>query len=101
MKTMVMSATYRQSSRVDPELLVRDPEVLERTFRVGAPYLTEMAGGIAAYTDGAFKDKGIELTRRFRALKVWMALKEHGVDGFRRERPRQCKGNRTATRQPD
>ena len=29
-------------------------------------------------------DYGYELSRGFNALKVWMALKEHGVDKFRR-----------------
>jgi glutamate/tyrosine decarboxylase-like PLP-dependent enzyme len=32
-----------------------------------------------------FADYGIELTRRFRALKVWTGLKAHGVSGFERQ----------------
>ncbi len=64
-------------------LLVREHGALERTFATRAAYLTELEGGLSAYTDGAFKDKGLELTRRFRALKVWLALKEHGAAGFR------------------
>lgn len=64
-------------------LLVRDRAALARTFASRANYLTELHGGLSAISDGCFKDKGIELTRRFRALKVWLALKEHGADGFR------------------
>jgi len=37
-----------------------------------------VAGGLP------FADRGIELTRSFRALKVWMLLKAHGVKAFSR-----------------
>ena len=63
-------------------LLVRDPEGLKRAFAAEASYLTPLGGGPAAQMEGAFKDRGLELTRRFRALKVWMALKHHGQAGF-------------------
>ena len=43
-----------------------------------------MSGGLASRTTGSFMDRGLELTRRFRALKVWLVLKEHGVEGFER-----------------
>jgi glutamate/tyrosine decarboxylase-like PLP-dependent enzyme len=33
----------------------------------------------------SFADLGVEMTRRFRALKVWLCLKEHGVSGFTRQ----------------
>jgi glutamate/tyrosine decarboxylase-like PLP-dependent enzyme len=44
-----------------------------------AAYLLSLERGVAA---GAtyFADRGIELTRGFRALKVWMSMKEQGVD---------------------
>ena len=38
-----------------------------------------IAGGLP------FADRGIELTRSFRALKVWMSLKAHGVNAFTRQ----------------
>jgi len=63
-------------------LLVRDPESLRAAFAADASYLASLCGGPAAEMHGAFKDRGIELTRRFRALKVWMALKHHGRAGF-------------------
>lgn len=31
-----------------------------------------------------FSDYGLQLTRQFRALKVWMSIKEHGLDRFGR-----------------
>jgi len=65
-------------------VLVRDPDALRRTFGFESPYLMRMSGGIAARTTGSFMDRGLELTRRFRALKVWLVLKEHGVAGFER-----------------
>lgn len=63
-------------------LLTRDPKALTRAFAAEASYLTSLGGGPAAEMEGAFKDRGLELTRRFRALKVWMALKHHGREGF-------------------
>jgi len=65
-------------------VLVRRPRALEQAFTTRAPYLVNLRGGLSALTDGAFKDRGIELTRRFRALKVWFALKVHGLEAFER-----------------
>jgi len=31
-----------------------------------------------------FSEYGLQLTRQFRALKVWMSIKEHGLDRFGR-----------------
>jgi glutamate/tyrosine decarboxylase-like PLP-dependent enzyme len=31
-----------------------------------------------------FSDYGLQLSRQFRALKVWMSVKEHGLDRFGR-----------------
>ena len=58
-------------------LLVRDAEAHRSTFASSADYLAEedrglLAGGLH------FANRGIELTRPFRALKVWMAFKVHG-----------------------
>ncbi len=63
-------------------VLVRDAAVHRAAFASTASYLAVMdrgpvAGGLV------FADRGIELTRGFKALKVWMSLKAHGVDLFR------------------
>ncbi len=64
-------------------VFVRDAEAQRRAFAVHADYLIPMHGGIAEGA-GRFGDRGLELTRGFRALKVWMSLKEHGADTYGR-----------------
>ena len=56
-------------------LLVRDPTDLERAFRVLPEYLQDTALGMEHVN---FADRGLQLTRAFRALKVWMSLQIHG-----------------------
>jgi aromatic-L-amino-acid decarboxylase len=49
---------------------------------VGGPaYLQSAAGGLAADTT-YFADRGLQLSRGFRALKVWMSMKQQGVDAI-------------------
>jgi glutamate/tyrosine decarboxylase-like PLP-dependent enzyme len=62
--------------------LVRDAQAHLATFTLHPEYLEEHARGIAG-TPPLF-DYGIELSRSFRALKVWMMLKEHGIEVFGR-----------------
>jgi aromatic-L-amino-acid decarboxylase len=59
-------------------LLVRDPAALGRTFSASADYMNVVAD--SGMSDFAFWDYGPELSRRFRALKLWFALKVHGAD---------------------
>jgi aromatic-L-amino-acid/L-tryptophan decarboxylase len=63
--------------------LVRDPSAHRATFGVTPSYLARLDRGIAA---GAvpFPERGVQLSRGFRALKVWMSLKAHGVRAFAR-----------------
>jgi glutamate/tyrosine decarboxylase-like PLP-dependent enzyme len=56
-------------------LLVRDPHDLERAFRVLPEYLQDTDLGMEQVN---FADRGLQLTRAFRALKVWMSLQVHG-----------------------
>lgn len=58
-------------------LLVRDPMQLKRTFAHGAAYVDVIAD--RDMSDFAFWDHGPELSRRFRALKIWFILKCHGA----------------------
>jgi glutamate/tyrosine decarboxylase-like PLP-dependent enzyme len=62
-------------------VLVRDPELHAATFATQASYLEEAEGGIMA-GGLPFADRGVELTRGFRALKLWMSLQVHGVDAY-------------------
>ncbi len=63
-------------------ILVRQPSVLRDTFRIRAAYLREDSEGAA---DDAidFKDYGPQLSRSFRALKLWMTFKAYGSERLR------------------
>ncbi len=62
-------------------ILVRDRTVHESAFSVTPSYLTDEGRGVIA-GGLPFADRGIELTRSFKALKVWMSFKAHGVDAI-------------------
>ncbi len=66
-------------------VLVRHEAAHREAFSLTPEYLAREAdsGGLAS---GAFwfSDYGLQLTRQFRALKVWMSIKEHGLDRFGR-----------------
>jgi glutamate/tyrosine decarboxylase-like PLP-dependent enzyme len=62
-------------------VLVRDPALHTAAFRAEATYLQETEGGIMA-GGLPFADRGIELTRGFRALRLWMSLQVHGTDAY-------------------
>ncbi len=62
-------------------VLVRQRELLEKTFRVQPEYM----GDAESATDEVnFCDYGLQLTRSFRALKLWMSIKLFGLDAFRK-----------------
>lgn len=63
--------------------LVRDGGSHRAAFALTPHYLEHTTRGIGG-GDLWFSDYGVELSRGFRALKVWMALEEHGVDKFGR-----------------
>jgi glutamate/tyrosine decarboxylase-like PLP-dependent enzyme len=64
-------------------VLVRDAEAHRRTFTLTPEYLAHEERGIAA-GHLWFSDYGLQLSRQFRALKVWMSIKEHGLARFGR-----------------
>ena len=59
--------------------IVRHPGVHRDTFAVAPSYLGATPRGAAA-GGVLFADLGLQLSRGFRALKVWMAFKTYGVD---------------------
>ncbi len=59
---------------------VRDPEALVSTFRIEPPYLRTRHGPEVVN----FRDWGIPLGRRFRALKLWFVIRSYGVEGLRK-----------------
>ena len=64
-------------------VLVRDVEVHEATFNVSPSYLRDEGRGVIA-GGIPFANRGVELTRSFKALKVWLSLKAEGVERFGR-----------------
>lgn len=63
-------------------VLTRDREAHFETFTLDQEYLQKTERGLAA-GDWLY-EYGPQTSRGFRALKVWMALKEHGVEKFGR-----------------
>ncbi|MDQ2691041.1 MAG: pyridoxal-dependent decarboxylase, partial [Chloroflexota bacterium] len=63
-------------------VLVRHSDEHRRTFSLTPDYLAHEERGLAA--GHWFSDYGLQLSRQFRALKVWMTIKEHGMDRFGR-----------------
>ncbi|MDI6845595.1 MAG: aminotransferase class V-fold PLP-dependent enzyme [Candidatus Saccharicenans sp.] len=59
---------------------VKDPQVLTRTFEIHPEYLKT---GVDAVVKN-FRDWGIQLGRRFRALKLWFVLRTYGVEGIKK-----------------
>jgi aromatic-L-amino-acid/L-tryptophan decarboxylase len=62
-------------------LLYRNPEVARKTFNYIGDYARQLsADPIEGF---AFFEESIELSRRFRALKLWLSLRYHGLQAFR------------------
>ncbi|MGZ8407325.1 MAG: pyridoxal phosphate-dependent decarboxylase family protein [Caulobacteraceae bacterium] len=62
-------------------LLVKNPELLRNAFELTPSYLTRTPGSVAD-APLPYGQYGIELSRPFRALKLWMSLRVHGVNAF-------------------
>ncbi len=59
-------------------LFTRQPKVLRRAFSLVPEYLTTTEGDDALN----YMDYGLQLGRRFRALKLWMVVRAFGADGI-------------------
>lgn len=59
-------------------VLIRREDLHREAFTLRREYLTDLPRGLAAGNPW-FCEYGPELSRGFRALKVWFALKEHGI----------------------
>ena len=70
-------------------LLVRDEATLRAAFSSSPAYLARAAHGTAS---GApwFADYGLELSREFRALKIWFTLRHYGIDRLGATVARTC-----------
>jgi len=61
-------------------VMVRDVASLTRAFSVSPDYLQDTKLGLEHVN---FADRGYQLTRSFRALKVWMSIQTFGLARFR------------------
>jgi aromatic-L-amino-acid decarboxylase len=61
-------------------VLVRHPGALASAFALHPEYLADVTGEGA---DVNFFDRGVQLTRGFRALKLWMTIKVYGLAAVR------------------
>ena len=65
-------------------LLLRDPRLLREAFTLVPDYLQTSEGATN------LMDYGIQLGRRFRALKLWMVVRAFGVEGLRQRIRAHC-----------
>ncbi len=61
-------------------VLVREPRLLEQAFSLRPEYMQDVEPNLDEVN---FADRGLALTRRFRALKVWLSVKVLGVGWYR------------------
>lgn len=66
-------------------VLVRDDQHLVDTFAFQAAYLANEGRGLNAGGGLQFGDRGIELSRDFKALKAWMQLRATGTEELGRQ----------------
>jgi len=64
-------------------VVVRHDAAHRKTFSLTPEYLEHGTRGLNA-GQFWFSDYGLQLSRQFRALKVWMSIKEHGLNRFGR-----------------
>jgi aromatic-L-amino-acid decarboxylase len=60
-------------------LFLRDESIVRRAFSLVPEYLTTPEKGVVNYMD-----YGLQLGRRFRALKLWFVLRHFGAEGIRK-----------------
>jgi len=71
-------------------VLVRDGELHKKTFATHPEYLQHMERGLAGGGEW-FTDLGPELSRSFRALKIWYAMKSYGASAFAAMIEKNCR----------
>jgi aromatic-L-amino-acid decarboxylase len=60
---------------------IKDPELLIRTFEILPEYLKTRTRGLV----NDYRDWGIPLGRRFRALKLWSVIRSYGTEELQRK----------------
>ncbi|HEY0384957.1 MAG TPA: aminotransferase class V-fold PLP-dependent enzyme [Pyrinomonadaceae bacterium] len=64
-------------------ILVRNADAHHRTFSVSGAYLAHAERGLSA-GNLWLSEYGVQLSRSFRALKIWLLMKEHGLEKYGR-----------------
>ena len=64
-------------------VLVRDGEAMRSAFSLVPPYIRSQGSAGEVYGMPWFSEYGFQQTRGFRALKVWMAMQQLGVSGYK------------------
>ena len=59
-------------------MLVRDGRLLEDAFRIAPDYIKDARG-----VEVDFADRGLQLSRMARSLKLWLSISTFGVGAFR------------------
>jgi glutamate/tyrosine decarboxylase-like PLP-dependent enzyme len=62
-------------------VLIKDAAAHRAAFATAATYLTAHERGLGGGPE-TISNYGMELSRGFKALKVWMSLKEHGIEKY-------------------
>jgi glutamate/tyrosine decarboxylase-like PLP-dependent enzyme len=64
-------------------VLVKDAQAMRDAFSLVPPYLRTDGNVHGVQGPPWFSEFGVQQTRGFRALKVWMVMRHFGVDGYR------------------
>jgi aromatic-L-amino-acid decarboxylase len=75
--------------------LVRDAGLLIKTFEILPEYLKTKTRG----TVNDYRDWGVQLGRRFRALKLWFVIRSYGLEGIREKLRAHIKMNNRFSRE--
>lgn len=70
-------------------VLIRDEDIHRAAFAARPAYLAGQSEGLGG-GEPWYCDYGVDLSRGFRALKVWSALRAHGSDAFGAAISRNC-----------
>jgi glutamate/tyrosine decarboxylase-like PLP-dependent enzyme len=64
-------------------VIVRDADAMRSAFSLVPPYIRQSGSSGEVYGLPWFSEYGFQQTRGFRALKVWMAMHQFGLSGYR------------------
>src|SRR5690349_16416799 len=83
--TLIRTCGTTRNRRRDLWSLAEDDDgaAMRDAFSLVPPYIRTDGNAAGVFGLPWFSEYGLQQTRGFRALKVWMAMKFHRVDGYR------------------